>query len=220
MVKKKRKKRRLRVGRLILLLLILGAIGFGIYKYVDVPILSIKVSGNKVLSDQEIIEKAGLEEYNSFFKNVSLIVKQKLEKDFYIERATVTKGILNFKIKVEETKVLYTIKETGEKVSIDNKTNDDKEINVPILSNNVPKDKLKDFNKAMSKIDDNILGKMSEIKYDPNDIDKDRYFVYMDDGNGVYLTVNKFKNYDTILESVGKENGILYLDYGDYFKAY
>ena len=74
----------------------------------------------------------------------------------------------------------------------------------------------------MEKIDTDMLCQMSEIKYDPNEIDKDRYFVYMNDGNGVYLTVNKFKKinkYNTILENIGKQNGTLYLDYGDYFEA-
>ena len=64
--------------------------------------------------------------------------------------------------------------------------------------------------------------KPDKLKYDPNDIDLDRYYVYMNDGNSVYLTVNKFNKinkYNEILESVGKQNGTLYLDYGDYFEA-
>ena len=206
--KEKKKKRKLRVGRLLLLLIILGGIGFLIYKYVDIPILSIKVTGNKVLTDQEIIEQADLEDYDSFFSSVSLIIKNKLKKNFYIKDAKVTKGFLTINIKVTEDKVLYINKDTEEKVTLTGKHKDDKELCVPYLSNVVPDKKLKGFNKAMDKIDSDILCKMSEIKYDPNDIDKDRYFVYMDDGNSVYLTVNKFKkinNYNTILENVGKQ---------------
>ena len=220
---KKKKRKRLRVGRLLLLLILLGGIGYLLYRYVNIPILSIKVTGNNILTDQEIIEQADLEDYDSFFSSVTLVIKNKLKKNFYIKDAKVTKGFLSIKIKVIEDKVLYINKDTGEKVSLTGKKKDDKELCVPYLSNVVPDKKIKGFNKAMSKIDDEILCKMSEIKYDPNDIDKDRYFVYMDDGNSVYLTVNKFKkinNYNTILENVGKQNGILYLDYGDYFKAY
>ena len=79
------------------------------------------------------------------------------------------------------------------------------------------------INNLESKINSNIICLMSEIKYDPNEIDKDRYYVNMNDGNGVYLTVNKFNklnNYNKILENIGRQNGILYLDYGDYFKTY
>ena len=222
-MEKKKKKKKLRVGRLILLLVILGTIGFGIYKYVDVPILSINITGNKVLTDNEIIKEAGLEDYNSFFKSITLIIKNRLEDNFYIHEATVRKGFLTINIKINEEKVLYLDGNTGNKISLNDSIKDDKVLNVPILSNEVPKNKLNGFKKAMNKINEDILYKMSEIKYDPNEIDEDRYYVYMDDGNGVYLTVNKFSkinNYDTILENVGKQNGILYLDYGDYFKAY
>ena len=75
---------------------------------------------------------------------------------------------------------------------------------------------------ANVKIDDDILCQISEVMYDPNDIDADRYYLYMNDGNSVYLTVNKFSKinkYNTILENVGKQNGTLYLDYGDYFEV-
>ena len=92
----------------------------------------------------------------------------------------------------------------------------------PSISEVCYKSFIEGFIKGLGKINKDILCKMSEIKYDPNDIDLDRYFVYMNDGNGVYLTVNKFNKinkYNEILESVGKQNGTLYLDYGDYFQA-
>ena len=102
------------------------------------------------------------------------------------------------------------------------KINDNKIICVPVLTNSIPKKKQAEFKEAMNKINKNVLCQMSEIKYDPNSIDDDRYYVYMNDGNTVYLTVNKFKKinkYNTILENIGKQNGTLYLDYGDYFEA-
>ena len=43
----------------------------------------------------------------------------------------------------------------------------------------------------------------------------------MNDNNIVYLTINKINKinkYDTILESIGKQDGIINLDYGDYFE--
>ena len=135
----------------------------------------------------------------------------------------VYKGIFSIKIRITEEKVLYIDKNTMEKVTLEERIKDDKSICAPYLINEVPSDKKAEFNKAMSKINSNIICLMSEIKYDPNEIDKDRYYVNMNDGNGVYLTVNKFNklnNYNKILENIGRQNGILYLDYGDYFKAY
>ena len=132
------------------------------------------------------------------------------------------KGLLNITITIEEKKVLYIDSLKNEKVLEDVKIIDDKVLCVPYLINTVPTDKQEGFIKAMKKIDKDILCLISEIKYDPNEIDKDRYYLYMNDGNSVYLTVNKFEKinkYNSILENVGKQNGTLYLDYGDYFEV-
>ena len=76
-MEKKKRKKRLRIGRLFFVLIILGAIGYGIYKYVDVPILSINITGNKILTDNEIIKEADLEDYPNFF----LASSSKIKKD-------------------------------------------------------------------------------------------------------------------------------------------
>lgn len=221
MANKKRKKR-LRVGRIFLLLIILGIMALLFIRFVDIPIRSIYISGNKILTDQEVIEIAQLENYPSFFATFSLSVKQKISKNPYVESVKVNKGLLSVKIKIREKKVLYIEKEKNEKITSSSKIKDDKILCVPYLINKVPEKKEERFIKAMSKIDEDMLCQMSEIKYDPNEIDEDRYYVYMNDGNSVYLTVNKFKKinkYNSILENVGKQNGTLYLDYGDYFEA-
>ena len=65
--------------------------------------------------------------------------------------------------------------------------------------------------------------KISEIKYDPNDIDKERFYLTMNDGNYVYLTLNKFNKINSYLEIVKSFNdtkGILYLDSGEYFEIF
>ena len=219
---KKKKKRRLKKGRLLLVLIVLGLLIYVVYKYVDIRVNSIIIKGNNILSDQEIIEIAKLDNNPSYIKDVTLVIKEKLEKNGYIKKASVTKGILSIKIKIEEEKVLYIDKNTNMKVTSNSKVKDDKVLCVPYLINDVPKEKLEGFKKAMSKIDNDMLCQMSEIKYDPNEIDSDRYYVYMNDGNSVYLTVNKFKKlnkYNAVLENIGKQNGTLYLDYGDYFEA-
>ena len=221
-MQKKKRKKRLRVGRLFLLLIIILAISFACVKFIDIPIRSIIITGNENLSDQEVIEIAKLENYPSYFSTFSLTLKNKLEDNFYIEEAKVRKGILSIKINIKEEKILYIEKSTGKKYTKNGSLKDDKIVYAPFLINEVPKNKQKDFIKAMNKLNKNILCQVSEIKYDPNDIDDDRYYVFMNDGNSIYLTVNKFKKlnkYNTILENIGKQNGTLYLDYGDYFEV-
>lgn len=210
------------MGRLLLVLIIFGLIGYGISRFIYIPVRNISVSGNNNLSDIEVIRLAKLDDNPSFIGNISYVVKKRLEDSFYIENAKVSKGLLSINIKITESKILYVDSKSGKKISLNGSVKDDKEVCVPTLINDIPSDKVAYFKKNMNRIDENVLCKMSEIKYDPNDIDKDRYFVYMDDGNNVYLTVNKLKkinNYDTILESIGKQNGTLYLDYGNYFET-
>ncbi len=221
-MKKQKKKRKLKLRRLLLLLLIISVISFALVKASSIKIRSIIIKGNNVLTDQEIIEIADLQDYPSFIKTLSYSVKKKILKNEYVKDVSVSKGILSIKINVTEKRVLYTDLINGVKVTTDGNIKDDRIVCVPNLTNEIPINKKDEFNKAMSKIDSDILCQMSEIKYDPNDIDNDRYYVYMSDGNSVYLTVNKFdkiNKYNAILENVGKQNGTLYLDYGDYFEV-
>lgn len=221
-MKKQKKKRRLRVGRLFLLLLFISVISFALFNIKDVKVRSIIIKGNNILTDQEIIEMSGLQDYPSFFTTLSYSVKKRILKSKYVGDVKVTKGILSFKISITEEKVLYIDYKNGNKVTGKGEIKDKKLVCAPYLTNDVPNDKKEFFLKAMNKINDDILCQMSEIRYDPNEIDDDRYYVYMDDGNSVYLTVNKFdkiNKYNTILENVGKQNGTLYLDYGDYFEV-
>lgn len=221
-MKRQKKKRRLKVGRLLFLLIFLFIIGFVIYYFINVPIKSIIINGNSILTDEEVIRISKLEDYPSYFSTLSLSVKNRLLKNDYISDVKVSKGLFNIKIDITENKVLYIDSKTKEKHTLTATIKDDKTLCVPYLTNSISQVKKKEFLKAMNKIDKDILCKMSEIKYDPNEIDEDRYFVYMNDGNSVYLTVNKFdklNKYNTILENVGTKNGVIYLDYGDYFEV-
>ena len=207
---------------MFLLLLILSVISFALINVFDVRINSIIIKGNNILTDQEVIELAKLDDYPPFFKTLTYQVKKNILKSQYVSDVKVSKAILSIKIKIKEKKVLYIDASTNDKVTINGIINDDKIVCAPFLTNEIPKDKKQTFIKSMNKIDADILCQMSQIKYDPNEIDKDRYYVYMNDGNSVYLTVNKFNKinkYNTILENVGKQNGIIYLDYGDYFEV-
>lgn len=73
----------------------------------------------------------------------------------------------------------------------------------------------------MKSVDKSILGKISEISYQPNEFDKDRFLLLMDDGNSVYLTLTKFEMinyYNEVLGQLEGRRGILYLDSGNHFK--
>ena len=77
------------------------------------------------------------------------------------------------------------------------------------------------FVSSFTKVDDNILTKISQINYDPNEVDKERFLLYMNDGNSVYITlskITKLNKYDSIVSQMENRNGIIYLDSGDYIE--
>lgn len=220
-MKKQKKKKRLRKGRLFFLLIILAGLFFLASKYIDIPINNIVISGNSYLSDIEVIEISKLEDYPSILNTYSFDIKKRLKNNPYIKDAKVIKVFRNVKITIKENKVLYIDKETNEKITLNNKIVDDKILCVPYLSNEIPDEKLKLFNENMNEIDKSILCKMSEIYYVPNEIDDNRFKVIMNDNNTVYLTLKQLdiiNKYDKILENIGKQDGTINLDYGNYFE--
>jgi cell division septal protein FtsQ len=128
---------------------------------------------------------------------------------------------LEVKVYVTEYKILfydaenkYSVLEGGEHIDyIDD--------NSPVLVNKVEdKEIYKKFINKMNKVDNTILDVISEIKYVPNGIDKERFLFSMNDGNYVYVTISKLtkiNEYKSVIDSVEDKRGILYLDYGNYF---
>ena len=104
---KKKKRRRLKIGRLFLLLLILGVISFAFMKFFDIKIRNIVIKGNFILTDQEIIELANLQNYPPYLEVFSYKVKKDILKNKYVKEAKVYKGLLSVNIKIKEEKVLY-----------------------------------------------------------------------------------------------------------------
>ena len=92
---------------------------------------------------------------------------------------------------------------------------------VPTLINYIPDTKIEKFQKKIKEINIDILSRISDIEYSPNEVDKNRLLLTMNDGNYVYITINKLpnmNNYVNIIKEFGGKKGILYLDSGEYFK--
>ena len=70
---------------------------------------------------------------------------------------------------------------------------------VPTVINYVPDKIYSSLISKMGSSDYSILKRISEIKYDPNDVDDERFFLSMNDGNDVYLTLEKFGKIDNYL---------------------
>lgn len=226
MPKKLVKKRKLKLFNLLLMLVIIGSISFGIYLYIQLPIKNIIIKNTTYLSDDYILELANLKDYPGFYKYSKKKIINNIEKSPYIESVIIKRKFCHIlEIDVTEKKPLF-YRDSDKKIVFSDRSsisenNDFVIFRIPRLLNYVPNNIYKDFVNNMKNIDDDILGKVSDIFYDPNDIDKERFLLYMDDGNMVYLTLTKFKMinyYNAVLEQLENRKGILYLDNGNHFQ--
>lgn len=225
--KKKIKRVKIRFGRIMLLFLILFFIFYIMSFIISFPIKNIYVSGNSILSDQEIIELAELELYPSYFSCTESKLEKKIEKNTYVKSVSVNKKRLKeIYIEIEENTPLF-YDESKEKTVLKDKTVVEAKFNTPILLNYIPDTLYEEFITNMINIDINIKGRISEIKYVPNDVDEERFLLTMVDGNYVYTTLskmNKINHYIEIMKEVLKtyetDKGILYLDEGEYFEVF
>lgn len=223
MAKKLVKRKKFKVFHFLIFLFIIGILVFLIYLLLNSKIRNINVYGNKYLSDEEILEQADLTDYPSFFRTFSYQIKQKLQKLPVVKTVTIKKSFFHvFNIYVDEYPIILKngttnqyILASGEELELTG------EYRVPKLLNTVSKEKYDDFIEEVANIKASILGEISEMKYVPNEYDKDRFLLYMNDGNSVYLTLTKFEMinyYHKVLPQLEGRKGILYLDSGNHFK--
>lgn len=226
MAKKIVKKTKIKIVNLLLVLLVLVGLFFGVQLLLKVRIQNIVIKGTNYMNDDVIINLAGIKKYPSFLKLSRSKTCIKITKSPYIEKCTIHKkwGFI-LEIDLEENRPLFFdtnqkkyIFETQKGVLEDSISEN---FRVPRLLNYVPDKKYEKFVSGMSKVEEETLSKISDIEYQPNDYDKDRFLLYMDDGNMVYLTLTKFKminHYNEVYSQLEGHKGILYLDSGNHFK--
>ena len=220
--KKKNKKRKLRIFRVIKTFFVLCIALLVIYLITLIPTRGYYVINNNYYNDDEILEILKLNNKSSFLLTNQSSINSKVKKNEILKKVKLHKKLyLEFELEVLENKIMFydlknnkSVLEDGTKVNIKNK-------NYIVLTNEI-KDRniYKKLAKKMLKIDDDILDIISEIKYDPNEVDNERFLFSMNDGNYVYITLSKIKkinSYEKIVESIKDQKGILYLDYGNYF---
>lgn len=219
---KKKKRKKLKIKSVFIFLLFLAVLFFGFYSLSFIKPRTYIIKNNKYLTDSEVLKELKLDKNSSFLTTCNIFKRDEVKKSKLIKSVDIKRN-LNFEvvIDVNEYKMIY-YDGPNKKVILENSNsinyNND---NLPVLINKIDdKDILKSFNKKMSKINEETLNTISEISYSPNGIDKERFLFSMNDGNYVYLTITKLtkiNNYKKIVDSVENKNGILYLDYGNYF---
>lgn len=219
---KKKKKRRLKISSVFISLFFIFIISIIIYFIRLIPCRGYYIYNNKYYSDEEILEILKLDDNTSYLLTNQVYLNSLVKKNKLIKKIRLQKTMtLEFKIYVEENRIMFydtninkTVLSNGEKIDL--KDND-----TILLTSKIEDKKLyKKLYTKMNKIDEDVMPIISEIKYDKNDVDDERFLFSMNDGNYVYITLSKMRkinNYGKIVESIKDQKGILYLDYGNYF---
>lgn len=223
----RKKKKKFNYIKFIAFLLIFYLLGYGIYSMFRFPTKNIIIMGNRLVSDAEIIEKAGIKDYPSLFS----INKRKLVnslKEFNLISDVKVKKTFKFELFIEvvENKVICEYDNNyylGDGTKVDGNY-----LGIPVLINYVPEGTLNKFLAGMNELDYDIISSISEIKYvpDTNDdgdvIDEEIFEFMMNDGNIVYISIDKLNvmaKYQKIYASIGDKKGILHLDKGNYLEV-
>ena len=219
---RKKKKRKLKIFRVFIVLVFLAVIGYGIYLLSQVPVIGYYIVGNNYYTDEEIIKLTGLDKYPSYLLTNTMTINNKIKKDNLIEKIEIKHKINGmFEVIVHENKIMFYNEIKRKSILNTKKEVDYVDEDIPVLINEISDKKIYEkFILKMGKLNDDIMKNISEIKYDPNDLDKERFLFSMNDGNYVYVTLTKISNINNYLEisnTLGEKNGILYLDYGNYF---
>lgn len=222
MAKKKKKKRVLKIKNILIFLMILVLIGYSIYYILNMPIKNIYISGNNIISDEEVLKNTGLENYPSFILTLSSNIKDNILKNNYIKEVKITKKIGNIvEIDIEEYIPLALKEQTNEIIisSGDILSNTYNITDAPILINEIDTKIYEEYINKFSQVDNDVIRQISQIEYSPVTVDDERFLLYMDDGNLVYITLTKIKKlnkYNSIKAKMEGKKGIIYLDSGDY----
>ena len=223
MAKKKRKrKRRLKIKNILIFLIVFLLFCAFVCFLIFMPIANIYVVGNEILTDEVIIEESHLSDYPSFLLTSSIKIKNDLKKNNYIEDVVIKKKLNNIVEVIVKEYEAIAIMDTDGKILLSNGNLVDNVYNISDIArinNSIPDDIRMIFSERFSKIDKDILRQISQIEYQPVKVDNERFLLYMDDGNLVYVTLTKIRKmnkYNKIKDKLGGKIGIIYLDSGDY----
>ncbi len=224
-VNKKRRKK-LKVKLLLKILLVIAILFCSIQYLFNVRTKNIYVKGNTLTKDIEIIKAAKLENYPKLIKirpkkaaseitNLPLIKSAKIKRSIF-GKVTIT---------VEERNVLFYYRYNDKLVTSDNTQIDDNNLYLgyPTLINFTPDTTLEALVKGLNKVDPNIIKMIDEIEYEPYKsadgeiIDENRFKLFMNDANTIYIDTANIKRLNQYLEiyaSLDMETvkGVLYLD--------
>jgi len=221
---KKKKNNKIRYKSIVLLLVFLGIITLIMYEVCNIRLKNIYITGNKYLSDQEIIDSSRLGDYPKVVNLRTKEIKNNLKENIYIKDVKIKYKNFRQEINIEvEENIPALYYKYEEKTVLTDGSMIDKQYDLPILINQTPEELLNKLVKKLENLNKDVYLKISEIKYSPNKVDSELFRLTMNDGYYVFINFNSFNklnNYIEIVKSFNNKKGILHLDSGNYLEVY
>lgn len=235
-IPKLKKIRKRKANRRLIILLSLFFILMGCVLYFLSPLSHVKtveVSGNRYLTDEQIIKLSDLNNQQSIWKVDTAQTAAHIKENPEIKTAKIVPVFPNsLKITVTEyNKMAYLFKENHFYPILENgKILDGLEsteipVFAPVLINFKEGAVLKQLLKELKKLPDDIQNSISEIHNSPTKTDPYHITMYMNDGFEVSATsltlADKMVHYPAIVSQLDPQvKGVIDLEVGSYFKAY
>ena len=213
--------KKLNIKKIVIAIIILLCLIISVVYFIHQPVKNIYITGNKYVKDKEILSISKLNNYPPYINTYFMNIKEKLLKNDFIKNVKVKRKLPSkIYLEIEEYKPIAIYNDNiilSSKKKIKNNNNLEY---LPYILNNI--DEVYDsFVNKFSKINDDVLLKISHIEYSPNEVDKERFILYMVDSNYVYITLSKIEKlnkYNLIVNELENKKGIIYLDSGDYLE--
>lgn len=217
------KKRKIKYKNVFLFILFIILMVVGLFTIASLPITNIYIEGNSFLSDQEIIDEAGLRNYPKIYEVSSRHIQKKLEKNVYVTYADVKRSHFFRQITITVSENIPLVYYAYNDVTLLKDATEVKDkYDLPTLINQVPEDILKELLEELSLLDNDVLIRISELQYEPT-VDPKLFHLVMTDGNDVYVNFKNFtklNDYIDMVQKFDKNKGTLHLDIGNYLEKY
>lgn len=234
-IPKLKKQRRQKANRRLVFYLSLFFLLIGIIIYLQSPlsyIKNIKVSGNKLIDQAEVIDLSGLDEETNIWKVNTKDIAIKMTNNPFIKSAKITRHFPSaISIDIEEYQVIGYIKkgetfqsllDNGEQISFENRY---MQGDAPLLINFTDEEILSSIAEQLKDLPENILRLISEIHWTPEAENEYKVQLFMNDGFLVKGSIRnlseKMEVYPSIVAQLDpKEKGIIHLNIGAYFESF
>ncbi|WLR47035.1 cell division protein FtsQ/DivIB [Halobacillus litoralis] len=227
--RRKKANRRLILYLTILFLLIATVI------YLQSPLSNVRhivVEGEYHVSEEEIIELAGVTTSTNYWRVDEEEMKQQIESHQEITFASIDRSFPNnVQIEVKEAERIGYVKQDGAFHAIlENGSRLDGQTalpggDAPILVGFNKETYLKEISQELKDLPSSVSSLISEIHWDPRDGNPYQILLYMNDGYQVQASIRSFAEkmpaYPSIVAQLDEgAEGIIHIDVGAYFEEY